>query len=116
MLRLLIDENFPHLILRGVKSRLPELDFVSVHQVDLRGSDDWVLLKWAAQNDRTMLTRDFKTMPLFVAELMQRGEATAGVILVPQKMAIRRAIEELELVIACHSQEEFRDRIQRLPL
>ncbi len=36
MLRLLIDENFPPLILRAVKSRLPELDFVSVHQVGLQ--------------------------------------------------------------------------------
>ena len=116
MLRLLIDENFPPLILRAVKSRLPELDFVSVHQVGLRGSDDRVLLRWAAHNNRTMLTRDSRTMPLSAGELMQRGEVTAGVIVVPQNMAIRRAIEELELVIACHSQEEFRDRIQRLPL
>lgn len=116
MLRLLIDENFPHPILRGVKSRLPELDFVLVRQIGLRGSDDRVLLKWAAHNDRTILTRDCKSMPLFAAELMQRGEVMEGVILVPQNMAIRRAIEELELVIACHSQEEFRDRIQRLPL
>jgi Domain of unknown function (DUF5615) len=116
MLRLLIDENFDHLILRGVKSRLPELDFVLVRQAGLGGADDRVLLRWAAHNDRTILTRDFKTMPFFAAELMHRGEVMAGVILVSQKMAIRRAIEDLELVIACHSQEEFRDRIQRLPL
>ena len=116
MLRLLIDENFPHLILRGVKSRLPELDFVSVRQIGLGGSHDRVLLRWAAHNDRTMLTRDSKTMLLFAGELMQRGEVTAGVIVVPQNMAIRRTIEELELVIACYSQEEFRDRIQRQPL
>ena len=116
MLRLLIDENFPHRILHGVKSRLPELDFVSVRQVGLGGSKDPILLRWAAQNDRTLLTRDFKTMPLFAAELMERGEVMAGVIVMPQKMTIRRAIEDLELVIACYSQEEFRDRIQRLPL
>ena len=63
MLRLLIDENFNYLILRGLRSRLPELDFVSVRQIGLGGSKDPALLKWAGQNNRTMLTHDIKTMP-----------------------------------------------------
>ena len=116
MLRLLIDENFNHLILRGVKSRLPELDFVLVRQIGLAGFKDPVLLKWAGQNDRTMLTQDIKTMRSYAEQLMMHNEPMAGVILVPQNMPIGRAIEELELVIACHSQEEFRDRIEYLPL
>ena len=73
MLRLLIDENFPHLILRGVKSRLPELDFVSVHQVGLRGSDDRVLLRWAARNDRTMLTRELQNDASFRRRANETG-------------------------------------------
>jgi hypothetical protein len=116
MLRLLIDENFTHSILLGVKFRLPKLDFVLVRQIGLSGVKDPILLKWASQNDRTMLTHDIKTMPRFAEDLIMRSEPMAGVIAVPQKMAIGRAIEELELVIACHSQEEFRDRIQYLPL
>ena len=116
MLRLLIDENFSHPVLHGVKSRLPDLDFVLVRQVGLGGAKDPVLLRWAAQNDRTILTRDRRTMPDFAAELIQLGEPMAGVIVVPQNMPIGRAIEELELVIACHSQEDFRDVIKHLPL
>ena len=116
MLRLLIDENLDYRILRGLKSRLPALDFVVVRQVGLTGLADLALLRWAAQHDRTLLTRDVKTMPDYAAELIQRGEVMAGVIVVPQTMAIGRAIEDLELVIACHSQEEFRDRIDYLPL
>ena len=116
MLRLLIDENFKHAILRGVKSRLPDLDFVLVRQIGLTGSADPVLLRWAAQNDRTILTHDIKTMPRDAKQLMQRGEPIAGVIVVLENMAIGRAIEELELVIACHSREEFRDRTEYLPL
>ena len=116
MLRLLIDENFTHRILRGVKSRLPELDSVFVRQIGLAGSKDPVLLKWAGQNDRTILTHDIKTMGPYAKQLMMEGEPMAGVIIVPQKMPIRRAIEDLELVIACHSQEEFRNLIKHLPL
>ena len=116
MLRLLIDENFSHLIVRGVKSRLPELDFVFVRQIGLAGSTDSALLKWAVQSDRVMLTHDIKTMAPDAKQLLLRGESIAGLIAVPQTMSIGRAIDDLELVIACHSQEEFRDRIQYLPL
>ena len=111
MLRLLIDENFNYLILRGLRSRLPDLDFVSVQQLGLAGSKDPALLKWAGKNDRTMLTHDIKTMASYAEQLMMQGEPVAGVITVPQQMSIGRAIADLELVIACHSQEEFRDRI-----
>ena len=116
MLRLLIDENFNHLILCALKARLPELDFVLVQQVGLAGVKDPALLKWAVQNDRIMLTQDLKTMVPDAQELVQRGEPMTGVIFVPQNMAIGRAIEELEIVIVCYSQEEFRDRIEYLPL
>ena len=116
MLRLLTDENFSGLILRGLRSRLPGLDVVSVRQLGLRGAKDPALLKWAAQNDRTILTHDIRTMPSDAGHLLQRGEPMAGVIAVPQNLAIGRAIEDLELVIVCYSQEEFRDRIQYLPL
>lgn len=116
MLRLLIDENFKHTILRGVKSRLPELDFVLVRQVGLAGFKDPALLSWAVGNDRIILTHDIKTMVPLAKRLLERGEPMSGVIFVPQKMPIGRAIEDLELVIACHSQAEFRDRIEYLPL
>ena len=116
MLRLLIDENFNHRILRGLKSRLPELDYVLVHQVGLTGFPDSALLRWAAQNDRTIITRDVGSMPRFAGELLQRGELMAGVIVVPLKLAIGRAIDDLELTIACQSQPELRDEIKYLPL
>jgi len=116
MLRLLIDENVDHQILRGLKSRLPELDVVTVRQVGFAGFEDPLLLRWAGENDRTIVTHDVKTMLPDAEQLLQRGETMAGLIAVPQKMRVGRAIEELELVIACHSQLDFRDRIQRLPL
>jgi len=48
MLRLLTDENFDHDIVPGLKLRLPHLDVVAVRQVELAGSPDPMLLKWAA--------------------------------------------------------------------
>lgn len=116
MLRLLTDENFDYTIMRGLKTRLSELDVVSVRQIGLLGSKDPDLLRWAAENNRIILTHDIKTMPSDAGQLVQRGEPMAGVIAVPQTMAIGPAIDHLELVICCYSQAEFQYRIEYLPL
>jgi len=56
MLRLLIDENFDHRILRGVKLRLPQLDYLAVQDTELKGIKDPPLLAWAAENNRVLVT------------------------------------------------------------
>lgn len=48
MLRLLIDENFDHRILRGLRLQIPGLDYVIVQETELRGIKDPLLLAWAA--------------------------------------------------------------------
>ena len=116
MLRLLTDENFDYNIVRGLKTRLPELDFVSVQQLGFAGFKDPALLKWAFENDRIILTHDINTMVPYATQLSKRGEPMAGVIAVPGLLPIGRAIENLELVIICYSQEEFRNRIEYVPL
>jgi hypothetical protein len=117
MLRLLTDENFNNDIIRGLRLRLPHLDVVAVRQVGLAGSPDPMLLKWAAQNERTMLTHDIRTMVPYAKELIKRSEPMAGVILVPNRLAIGRAIKDLELLLLENlSQSDFTDRIQHLPL
>ena len=116
MLRLLIDENFNHHILRGLRSRLPQLDFVVVRAIGLAGSADSELLRWAAQNHRVMVSHDISTMPDCAYELLQQGEPMAGLIMVPQEMRVGLAIRDLELLIACSWESEFRDCVQYLPL
>ena len=64
MLRLLTDENFDQNILRGLTRRLPQLDLLSVRDVGLVSLPDPVILNWAAQEDRTIMTHDITTMML----------------------------------------------------
>jgi hypothetical protein len=116
MLRLLTDENFNHHIVRGLKLRLPQLDIVSVRQVGLSGLPDPTLLKWAAQEQRTMLTHDIRTMIPFAIQLLQQGQLMAGVILIPNQLEIGRAIKDLELLVECLSPSELRDEVKYLPL
>jgi hypothetical protein len=71
---------------------------------------------WAAQENRTMLTHDFDTMINDAKQLLIRGEQLAGVIFVPDKLPIGRAIDNLQLFVECCSQSEMYNRLEHLPL
>ena len=116
MIRLLTDENFNNKILRGLGRRLPHLDFVSVRKVGLAGSPDLVLLKWAANEQRIILTHDINTLVPDANQLVAQGEPMAGVIFVPDQLEIGRAINDLELVLGCSTESEMRDIVKYLPL
>ena len=116
MHRLLTDEDFNGRIIRGLFRRVPQLDFVTAAQVGLLGFEDPILLKWAAREDRTILTHDVRTMTHFAKQLILREEPMAGLIVVSQGLQIGRAIADLQLLVECRSQNEMRDRIEYLPL
>lgn len=116
MIRLLTDENFDQNIVRGLNRRCPNLDLLSVRDVGLSGLPDPLLLNWAAQENRTMLTHDFDTMINDAKQLLISGKPLAGVIFVPDKLPIGRALDDLQLFIECCSQSEMRNRLEYLPL
>jgi predicted nuclease of predicted toxin-antitoxin system len=116
MLRLLTDENFNERIIRGLRSRSTEVDCLMVKEAGLTGWPDSELLRWAARENRTMLSHDVQTMVGFAHKLMEQNEPMSGLIIVPDRLRIGRAIKDLELVVECHSQSEMRDQIKYLPL
>lgn len=116
MLRLLTDENFNQDIVRGLYRLSPNLDLLSVRDVGLTRMPDPLILNWAVQNDRVLLTHDKKTMTKYAEQLLIRGEPIAGVVFVPNRLPIGSAIDDLQLVIECYSQLEMHDRIEYLPL
>ena len=116
MLRLLIDKNVNHRILRGLKLRLRQLDYVLVRQIGMSGFADLELLRWAAQENRIIVTHDIKTMIPAAKYRLKIGEPMAGMILVPKRMAIGHAISDLELMVECESQAELKNQIKYLPL
>ncbi|HWN98022.1 MAG TPA: hypothetical protein VNS63_02000 [Blastocatellia bacterium] len=54
-------------------------------------------------------------MPKHFAEFIKTG-TSAGVIVVPQKLAIKSAAEDLVLIWGASESEEWINRIQSLPL
>ena len=116
MLRILIDQDFDHDILRGLIRRLPALDFETALSVDLNQVEDQDLLLWAAANQRILLTHDRKTMPRHFGALLTQNEMLAGVIVVPRRLSIGQAIDELEIMISCSAMTEWQNIIKILPL
>ena len=116
MLRLLTDENINQDIVRGLIRRLPQLDVVSVRDVGLVSQPDPVILDWAASEDRTILTHDLKTMVRDAEQLVAERQPMAGLIFLPNQLALGRAIRDLELVMECYTESEMRNRVVRLPL
>ena len=115
MFRLLVDHEFNERILRGVQSRA-EVDVVLARAVALQDKPDEVLLARAAAEERIVLSHDLETMPRFAIAQVRAGIGMPGLILVPQDLAIGRAIEELTILLLCSDQEEWRDIIVYIPL
>jgi predicted nuclease of predicted toxin-antitoxin system len=116
MLSLLMDQNFDQDILQGLYRRIPNLDAVTAFDMGLSRVPDPELLAWAAENNRILVTHDHQTMPDHVANRIAAGGRVAGVIIVPQQLHIRRAIDDLEIIIMCSIESDWINPIHRLPL
>ena len=109
------DADFNHIIIRAALRREPSIDFQTAEAAKLVGLEDERVLDIAAVAGRVLLTHDRKTMPGHFADFITK-ETSPGVIVVPQKLAIRRAVDDLVLIWAASQAEEWIGRIQSLPL
>lgn len=116
MLRLLVDQNFDHDILRGLERRLPNLDYVTAAEMGLSETPDPELLEWAMKERRVIVTHDQSTMPDHVAERLSDEFEVFGVLIVPSNLPIGIVIDELVLIVECSDEEEFLNRYLYLPL
>lgn len=116
MLRLLLDENFNHHILRGLKLRVPDLDYVVAQAVGLKGLPDPQVLQWAAENGRILVTHDLKTIPRYAYQRVIAGEAMPGVIALSDALPIGDAIAELVTLIECSTPDDWLAQVVNLPL
>ena len=115
-LRFLADEDFDNDIVRGLLRRLPTLDVVRAQDVGLSGQPDPVVLAWAAQEDRVILTHDVSTMTAHTYARMADGLPMSGVFAVSQSLSISRALDDLLLLAECSLAGEWAGQVRYLPL
>jgi hypothetical protein len=116
VLKLVRDENFDGVILRGLYRRRPDLDVARVQDVGLSAASDPDILEWAAAEGRIVLTHDRDTMPHFAYSRVKAGRAMPGVFLVSDLMPIGQAIDQILLAVDCLTPEECKDRVTFFPL
>jgi hypothetical protein len=116
MLRYLADEDFDNRILKAFRRREIDLDWVRVQDVGLSGSDDELVLQYAAENKRIVLTRDVSTMTRAAYGRIQRSESLQGLIVVTHGMAIGQAVDELLFLARDSNADEWNGQVIWLPL
>jgi len=116
MIRFLADADLNEGIVAGCLRREPEMDFLSANEADLEGVPDPEVLALAASQDRILVSHDFQTMPRHFGDFLQAGNSSPGVLLVPQRLPIGDAIEELVLIWAASDADEWQNRILKIPL
>jgi len=116
MLLLAADENFNGNIVRGLLWRQPTLDLVRIQDVGLSGAEDPVVLAWAAQEGRVLLTHDVSTITHYAYKRVQAGERMPGVFEVNRDVTIGLAIEEILLLAEYSLEGEWEGQVRYLPL
>lgn len=116
MLRRAADENFNNDIVRGVRRRGPAVDIVRIQDAGLLSADDPVILEWAAQSGRVLLTHDVATMTRYAYDRVRAGKPMPGVFEVGRHVPIGIAIEEIVLLAECSFDGEWEGQVRYLPL
>ena len=116
MLFLVADENFSNAIVRGLLRIRPDLDIVRVQDVGLSATDDPVILNWAANQDRVLLTHDVSTITKYAYDRVSAGKYMPGVIEVGRKVPLGTAVNEILYIAEVCEHGELEGQIIYLPL
>jgi hypothetical protein len=110
------DASLRSAIVDGVRRREPSIDFRSAHGVLPDGMADPDVLALATSDGRILVSHDVHTMPGHFADLGEMSGRSSGVFLIPQKLPISEAIEEIVLIWSVSEADEWIDQLVWLPL
>jgi hypothetical protein len=114
-LKFLADEDLRRAIVLGVRRREPSVSFIESFEVGSNGKDDLTVLEIAAGDGRILVSHDVRTMPGHFRTFIARQESP-GLILVPQRAALGRVIDDLVLLWLASDDHEWINQICYLPL
>lgn len=115
-IRFLADADLNKAILNGVIRREPAVDFLTAQAARLRGLSDPEVLALAAEQHRVLVSHDAGSMPAHFGAFRKSGKRSPGVFLIPQRLDLGIAIDELLLVWQASDATDWEDRLAWLPL
>jgi hypothetical protein len=115
MLRFLADHNFDDRIILAMLEQEPALDLVRARDAALSRSEDPLLLEWATNEGRVLLTHDVNSMPGFAFERLRDGKLHAGVMLVRKTSASARIVEDLTIIALAGTEADVGGQVLNIP-
>ena len=115
-MRFLADENFDNDILRGVLGKTDDFDVIRVQDTDVYQAPDPLVLAWAAQENRILLTRDLSTMPDYAYQRIAAGLSMPGMFVVNDQTPIGQVIADLLTINGASDAAEWENLVFYLPL
>lgn len=104
MLRALADEHVPYALIHGLRTR--GMDVVTVQDLGRRSDDDPLLLDWAIEHERIVLTNDQDFLAI-AAERGARLETFAPIFYWPQQQ--RTVADLLQKILKVATSQSYAD-------
>lgn len=114
-LRFQADADFNYKIVLALRRREPAVDFMDAQRGGVIGAPDYQVLRIAADSGRIVVSHDRRTMPAQMVRFVEHC-SSPGLIIVKQDLDIGAAVEDLLLIWAGTSPEEWRNKIGYVPL
>lgn len=109
------DADLNQIILRALIRHEPEIDFQTATRAALTGLTDQDVLASAAREGRVLVSHDQTTMPYHFADFIA-SKTSSGLIVIPQRLPLSSAVEDLFLIRSASEADEWINRICFLPL
>jgi hypothetical protein len=91
------------------------VSFLQAFEAHAEGKDDLAVLSIAAEAGRILVSHDVRTMPRYFHQFVGQ-QSSPGLILIPQRLALGTAIEDLLLLWTASEDSEWINRICYLPM
>ncbi|MEM7130692.1 MAG: DUF5615 family PIN-like protein [Chloroflexota bacterium] len=117
-IRYLLDENLPPRIKLGVQRIEQQIDVLRVGDPDVPPlqTKDPEILHYLELSQRILVTRDRASMPGHLQDFWAEGDQLWGILLVRPHTSTGRLIQELHFIWEASEAEEWRDKVDWIPL
>jgi len=117
-IRFLLDENVHPLYRTELLKRERTMVVWRVGMVGVppRGTPDPDILDWCETHAFMLVTNNRASMPQHLTDHLAQGRHIPGILVLNDKMSVRETIEELLLIWAASTEDEYTDRMVYLPL
>lgn len=116
--RYLLDEDTPHAIRDQLLRREPDMEIMAVgdDMAPALGTLDPELLRWIEREGYMLVSRNRRTIPQHLREHLEAGGHVPGIFLLRRRYSLGQILEDLMLIWEAGRPEEYRDRVEYLPL